>query len=114
MRNKGTLNRMFFALSLMLALGVGAQAQQAAQTQPAPRAEAAAEKSAKASEVATKAADEKWQQPSAEGEPLPLSDAELEKVEGGLLGIKLPSINIKFPSFNINIKSNNRSYNRCR
>ena len=97
MRNKGTLIRIFFALSLILALGVapglGAYAQQA--------------------EQATKAAYEKGQQPSAEGEPLPLSDAEMEKVEGGfrIPGIKLPSINF---NFNLNIKSHNGNNNRCR
>lgn len=79
MKNKGTFVRISCALSLILALGVApglsVYAQQGAQ-KLAPRAEVAADKSAKASE-------NKPQQPSAEAEPLPLSDAEMEKVEGG-------------------------------
>ncbi|HWS86395.1 MAG TPA: hypothetical protein VN282_05510 [Pyrinomonadaceae bacterium] len=81
MKNKGTLIRTFFALSLILALGVApglsAYAQQAAQKpQPAPRAEVAAEQAMKASE-------EKPPQPSDEDELIPLSDEEMQQVEGG-------------------------------
>ena len=112
MKNKGRFVRMFFALSLILSLGVapelGVHAQQAA-----PRTEAAAEKSAKA-------ADEKPQQPSAEGEPLPLSDAEMNQVEGGIdwgAALKKASDTVKgllTVNVNVNVKSHNKTTNRCR
>jgi hypothetical protein len=78
MKNTGKFSRIFFALILSLSLGVAptlsVYAQQGTHKQPSPQAKSSAEKPQQATE-------EKEQ--LSEGELLPLSDAEMEKVEGG-------------------------------
>jgi hypothetical protein len=78
MKNTGKFSRMLFAFGLFLSLGVAptltVHAQQPAQKQSAPQAESPTAKTQPATE-------EKKQ--TAEADALPLSDAELEKVEGG-------------------------------
>jgi hypothetical protein len=89
MKNTGKLSRIFFAFILSLSLGVAptltVYAQQEGQKQSAPQAKSSGEKTQHVTE-------EKNQ--SSEGELLPLSDAEMEKVQGGWLPVALGVVSL--------------------
>lgn len=83
MKNTRKLSRMFLAFSLLVSLGVAptltAYAQQPAQEQQ-PKKQSAPQAKSPAAKT-QQAADEK--KLSSADDPLPLSDAEMDKVEGG-------------------------------
>jgi lactobin A/cerein 7B family class IIb bacteriocin len=112
MRNLGKLNRIMGALVLALSLGIApalsVQAQQAARKPATTQAKDAAEQ-AKPSKTETREA--------VAGELVTLSDAEMEKVEGGALPVAGIALGVGVAGLGVgiyNAVSGHRAHNRIR